>query len=333
VPSLPPAELRSDFGLIVNLRDAASQPVLRTERDATPLATFTGGYFRQFNGAVSVDGRKIAYWNVPGDQRVPAELRVLDVAKPTDQRIVLTLRTELPEAIVWSSDGNGLLYTVTDTKSGQGVVAEYSALRSVDLIGGTIRELGRSAPRRWLLGTAWNREKGFALGIELDGDTGLAIGYDRYGPSGTQRTTVDSSVVGLASSPDGLRMIGAYGRATTTGPASGPYELRVWSSDDPAHYAALLPDPAWPNSNGWAFRPGTDEIAIWQLNASTLQLLLWDPASGHKTALAPKDIGRFRPDGSAVISNNGYVLEIATGRTAKIDLPTGAFIAALVRFR
>src|SRR4030088_3559322 len=55
-----PAELRSDFGLIANLRDGASQPVLRTERDATPLATFTGGVFRQVNGAVSVDGRKIA---------------------------------------------------------------------------------------------------------------------------------------------------------------------------------------------------------------------------------------------------------------------------------
>ena len=328
MPSLPPAELRSDFGLIVNLRDAASQPVLRTERDATPLATFTGGFFRQFNGAASPDGRKLAYWHFTSEQRAPAELRVLDVAKPLEQRTLLTLRTEFPEAIVWSSDGNGLLYTVTDMKSGQGVIAEYSALRSFDLVTGEAREIARSAPRRWLFGAAWNREKTILLGTEIDGDTGRQTGLFRYGPSGATRLAVDGPLIGMAPSIDGLRMAGMFGTSETA-----PLELRAWPLDDPAHYTALRTDPAWPISKGWAFRPGSNDIALWQMNTTTLRLLLWDPATDRTTMLTSRDPGRFRPDGSAVISNDGYVLEIATGRSAKIDLPAGAFISALVRFR
>jgi hypothetical protein len=302
--------------------------VLRTERDPKALATFTGGFFRQFNGAVSVDGRKIAYWYLPSDQRTPAELRVLDAAKPSEQRTLLTLRSEFPEAIVWSSDGNGLLYTVTDTKSGQGVVAEYSALRSFDLVTGVVRELARSAPRRWLLGTAWNRERGILLGSEVDGDTGRHLGLFRYGASGgVQRVSVSGPLLAMTPSADALRVIGAFG---TSG--NDPFELRVWQLDDPVNYSALPPDPAWPISKGWGFRPGSNEIAVWRMTSTTLQLLLWDPVTGRKTTLEPRDTGRFRPDGSAVVSGDGYVLELATGRTVKIDLPAGAFIATLVRF-
>src|SRR6266851_1646433 len=96
-------------------------------------------------GAVSPDGRLFAGWT----RTTPAELRIVDVAKPNAFAKVLTLpANERGGATAWAVDGTGIAYaadsaTVADTPG----VPQYSALRLVAL---TPNGTADGAPRELL---------------------------------------------------------------------------------------------------------------------------------------------------------------------------------------
>lgn len=131
-------------------------PRLRSEVDPAPLMEFQSGFYRQWRGAVSPDGRKLAYWH--DGATAGWELRILETSALDRPRTVLQLRDELPEGLLWSGDQGGLVFGVSDKLTGQGVIGQYTALRTLDLATGNVTELARD--KKWFHALAWDRKAG-----------------------------------------------------------------------------------------------------------------------------------------------------------------------------
>ena len=327
--SAPTADGLLAKGLIVVNPQGGSdgpQPYLRTERDPTPLAEFSSGYYRQLNGTASPDGTKIAYWSYPSSAALPMALRILDTGRPNTPRTMLTLANERGERPLWSSDGNALLIPVTDANSGQGVVAEYCALRTVDLVTGGVREVAR-VERAWLIPTSFDRGTSVARAYEQDYSTAAVLAtWEMSGSSQPKRTAVRPGTLAPQYSMDGSLTL------SVSGTEPSPLTMSVSETRDPQRTYALPADPLRPIWKGWGFRPNSDEVYVWRMNANSLQLALWEPRSGRLRTVDVPDLGMFRADGSAVVTNTGLVVEIATGARSQIPgLPPAAFIGALAR--
>ncbi len=133
------------------------------------------GVINLFAGAVSPDGRLFAGWT----RTTPAELRIVDVSKPTAFSKVLSLpASEGGGGVVWSVDGTGIVYSAESAATDSAGLPQYSALRLVDL---TASGTAASAPREIarveameLLPALWDR-----LGGDLVAALGVVPGSAR----------------------------------------------------------------------------------------------------------------------------------------------------------
>ena len=287
--------------------------------------------FSQCGCAASPDGIRVAYWagSTPG----AIELRVVEVARaglgtaiykpPADKRW---------SALAWSSDGNGILFSLEDwpTPGGPAGSSSGQALLVIEATGGTPRTLATGHGDYVPLG--WDRSAGVAAAA-LSGEGGYMTGYLTVRTSGdpAPQVTAMPEPIGVLSarvSSDQRFVLGVFstGQVTT---------LRWWRLADAGAMVAL-PGVARGVQPTW--RPLSSQIAWFENGA--LQLFDVDRgvmSSGGTLPPGNYSMLAFRVDGSAVAAGVGassspwVVLNITSGGSAALASP--GYIVGSVRFR
>ena len=280
--------------------------------------------FSMCSCAASPDGTRVAYW--AGSSSGTIELRVVDVTRPgLGTAIYKPPAEQRGTALAWSSDGNGILFSLEGWPTPGGPVGAVSstALLVIEATGGAARTLATGDSLYVPLG--WDRGAGVAA-AGLSGEGGYMIGYltaRTNGDPAPRRTAMPESILmgSVRVSTDQRYILGMFlaGQAGT---------VRWWRLADAG---AMVTGPKLEAQPAW--RPQSSQIA-WVVN-DTLQLL--DVASGvtSSAALPPGHYltVAFRVDGSAVATTSGtsYVLvDIASGRSAALAL--SGYIVGSVRF-
>jgi hypothetical protein len=279
---------------------------------------------------VSPEGRRIAFW-------VKNVLRVADVLPNAQARSLITIspKSEYAGYIAWSSDGTGIVVGVI---GGGGGYADgppgYTALRAVDVAGGTPREIARIKNAN-VLPLSWDRQARLIAAYEPVASG--TINYDTVTEDGiVQRTPPGSQLYFFQASPDAKQVFGRN-LATGTGPFLGTTLLRVWPGGSFASGVEMR-SVGGETIRAAEWRPGTSEIGVLFDN----RLEFWT-AGGERRTIAlpplppfapsnPNATLLFRVDGSAVLISRSidpgsgvYViaLDIATGQTEVVDWPSG----------
>lgn len=303
-PRTPGRPLLSDqFGFLLQVDGGFS---IRSE---------TGTTIGQFVGsapAVSRDGRRIAYWQGSGAGN---ELRLIDAAKPNDQRTLLTLpATERGGAgILWSPDGAALALPIWSVDSFEGIDGgpKVASLRTISVSGGSSREVARLTSGRVLVPVAWDVDGGVIGAVET-GAGGSMSAYDVIPASGTtlgiERQDMQSGLVGVQSSPDGKQVLAVSIYDNT---------VRIWpTANFSAAYPVRLSTGGLAKLTGARWRPGSDEV--WWTRGPEIGRFI--PPSGSLAVVYgsayPATLGPFRPDGSAVVM---ILTSGSTRSTALVD--------------
>lgn len=330
-PTPTPHPLLSDrYGLIIDSGSA----IVRSELDATAIAQLRGD---PFIGAVSPDGRKIAYWE--------RGLWVLELsASPKPRQIVSLAEGEFVPistggGVAWSSDGTGLLIAVVrdhpPRPSGPPDHSfAYSTLRQVDLATGSVREILREAPGFPFFPLAWDRANrmsaavswgpgGFAMGYVVVRDDGTRV---QPGPPSGPQQIAETGPGAFEASPDARYML------LSTFFTDDPQGVLVWPLADRSRVTVLEPHDGdrvvgarWRRGDELLVSISTDDdlrdserLEIWSLEGSRRVVL----AAVHR-------LEAVRPDGTAAITNKGLV-DLETGVLAPIPGYTGGAVASVV---
>ncbi len=326
-PVATPAPGSERYGLIV---DTSAGTSVRSEVEPRELGTLATAYF---NGAVSPDGGKVAYWETPreGAARV---LRLLEGSAPAQPRVVLTLPESEVAAVssgrgvAWSSDGTGLLIAVDSRDHASGLGADspslYATLRHVDLASGSVREIARNERGLWFGPVAWDRARGIAAAVEV-GPGGFAPTYvlvrDGAAPIRTP--------FGMETAPHFVRAAPDASRVFAVGwrPISALY---VWPLAEPERRSTMHPATGervatamWRNAGEIVVSIDGDVPAAHRLEA-------W-PLEGPRRVLlrGATDLSAVRPDGTAAIVS-GIVVDLETGATWPIPGFTGRVEASFL---
>lgn len=293
--------------------------VLRTEQDATPVAELSA-----FSGvAVSPDGHRLALFRTSqtGQQLVWGQSTRIGEA-----RLVVDLAGsgEFGTSLAWAADNsNSLAFTVVRPGAQQGVEPPplYSALRSVDLETGAVRELARTTNEFVLVPLVWRPRDNIAVAFET-GPGGFAYSYVVVRGTQLDRTVFDrnETPLGLQADREGARILGLFGR---------PNEkfLRWWTWDRPDQPRDMRAQPGEGVFRA-AWRPGSDEIGVEVLSSAPRQtpargrVELWSVAADVRRVVAGEGgFELFRTDGTAAIGLRGTA---PTFEIVLIDLATGA---------
>lgn len=332
-----PSSVISDrYGLILDRRP----PTLISETQAAQITQLRGDLFR---GAVSPDGRKIAYWETYSAPTART-LWLLETSSPTQARALLTLpdtetaTVSTGNAVVWSSDGSGLLIAVNSLELA--AVSDlpdaprpdpsrrYSTLRQFDIAGGSVHEIVRDqGTASWFSPVAWDRARGISTAaVVVPG--GFARGYvvlheggaSEGGRLPTQTLTLQGYV---RSAPDAS--------AVTMRGFPENRELYVWLIAQPSQVrsfkaaadeyviAALWRNPREivVSLSRTSTSESGDRLEIWSLDGSRRVLLA-----------APHRLAAVRPDGTAAITDRGAV-DLESGAVQEIS-GFGRALAAVV---
>lgn len=272
--------------------------------------------------AVSPDGTRVAYWagSAPGT----VELRVVDLGSPGPGAAIYKPPADRRgTALAWSSDGNGILFSLEGRPNPGDPVGGVTGTSLVAIVatGGTARTLASGDGVYVPLG--WDRAGGIAA-AGLSGEGGYMTGYitaRTNGDPAPRRTEMrDQTYMGQVQvSADQRFVLALFG----SGQGS---TLRWWRLADPD---AIVTGPRLEQTPTW--RPQSSQIG-WVENG-TLQLL--DVERGVLTSGGALPPGRvaFRADGTAAAVAGGpsYVLlNIASGRSA--ELVSFGYIVGSVRF-
>jgi hypothetical protein len=247
------------------------------------------------------------------------------------ERVLLTLAAdETGGEILWSSDGSALLIWVTGSKN--------PSLREVGLADSVVRTFAELAPLPtgmfWHL-VGYDRAAGI-VGAAETGDGGFMAAYlvirgaPRVAVSRMPSTPLLAFVARV--SPDGSRVL-AIDREGQS--------VRIWPLSD---YGQGFDVPAGNGRRIWSafWRPGPggevgwavdDRVDLFVPQTSSVQTIYRNPGGGDPVA----GIAVFRADGSAVVIADrcgasprmAFILEIASGRTARIDCEEAIFVASV----
>lgn len=224
----------SRYGLLVPAGPGRFTWKVRRENDPAALVTIAGDW-----PSVSPDGKAIAFWAPPG---VRTQLQIVP-ASGGPERTLLTLPAgERGETISWSAGASGLAVGVDATsilRGGIDPAPAFSAIRTIDLPSGEVRELMRRGETR-LRPFGWARGPRLVVAAEFGG-LGRIIAYVRAGEDGTVvRDAFDTSAGADCTHATALRLDTA---ATTvmsiqpqrcsdgTGKALGGSIVRLWPID------------------------------------------------------------------------------------------------------
>jgi hypothetical protein len=306
------------FAVIVDkpCNPPGSPPTVVREDETEVIAALGNGYLCQLNGAVSPDGRRLAYWQF---ESIGARSEIALYQGGASTTLV-RLGDEFLSNLVWSADGTGLLFVAM--KGGvQGVPPEYAALRTLDLASGSIVELTR-VTGRFLTALAWDREKRVTAATETL----------TPGGAGAYLVITEARVITRNETSPGLNLVRASPDATLMmALAPSGSAIRYWPLASFGDQKELR--PAAGSAAGIAvWRPGAREIAVvvttppgvqavelWALDGTRRRLLEF---SGQRGGLF------FRPDGSALFIGGGTGIDIATGRASRFTFEHGEGLTA-----
>jgi hypothetical protein len=313
--ALPGAER---FAVIVDKPCAppGTPPYLRREDRHEVIAPLGNGYLCQLNGAVSPDGRRLAYWHFDASN---SELALYQGG--ASSTTLVRLGDEFVRNVVWSADGAGLLFVAM--KGGmQGVAPEYAALRTLDLASGSIQELTR-VRGPYLTALAWDRSNRVTAAVETPASGG---------GGGAYLVVTEARVVKRSDMPTNLLLTRASPDATLIMALSQPDGvIRYWpiaNFDDQKELRAAAGSyagiAAWrPGARELAVvvttPPGSQAVELWSLDGTRRRLVEF---SGQRGGLF------FRPDGSALFIGGGTGVDVASGRVALFTLAQGEGLAA-----
>jgi hypothetical protein len=324
--------LSDRFGFVWAPQTGVSPAKVQTETGQGGFELPTQDWSFSFCGcAVSPDGTRVAYWVgfAPGT----IELRVVDVARPgLGTAIYKPPDDRRWSALAWSSDGNGILFSLEDWGSPGGPVGGPSgtSLHVVEATGGIARTLATGDGAYVPLG--WDRAAGVAAAA-LSGEGGYMTGYlsvRTNGDPAPQRTAMPEQigVLSVRVSSDQRFVLGVFftGQVRT---------VRWWKLADPPAMVAV-PIVAQDVQPTW--RPQSSQIAWFENGA----LRLFDVERGVTSSGGTLPAGNystlaFRVDGSAVAAGVGasrspwVLLDITSGGSTALASP--GYIVGSVRFR
>jgi hypothetical protein len=322
--SSPGAGTSDRFGFAFRAEGVLPALVVRSETSPQALDRLE----RVVSAAVSPDGRQIAAW-IADAQEVPRRLVTLTVGTgaPASTTVLELPATERGGGVAWSADGRGLHIGVQSATSVPGAGGGPTAAfwRSVDPGTHAVGELARRSDGRLYLPVAWVRGAGeFATAIET-GEGGFASGYYLWRPGApAQRSDMPGAPQHLMSagsvqaSADGRRVLGSARGSQ----AVNEHTVFVWPADAPERAVALRPREG-DGLGVVAFRSGGDEIGVasgpMTVGApGVMRLEIWTPAGQRRVVRDSGGLRSFRVDGSAAVTADNNIVDIATGRATPI---------------
>ncbi len=298
----PAAVLDDHFGFLIG-------NAVRSESDAKTL--FVLDIPKDSARVVSPDGRSLAYW-------VKNELRVIQIAPGAQSRAVLTIPGTDGTNVAWSSDSTGLVVGVMGPyPPAADVPPTYTAVRVVDVAGGTAREVIR-IPNASVVPLVWDRQAHLITAYEPTSNGAGA--YDIIDEGGTlKRANAGPGLYVVEASQDGKHVLGRGDpnnvvRVWPRESYEGGVDLRAGTDE---HVATV------------AWRPGTAEVGV-LFHGDRLEL--WDASGARRTVAlpaAPASSDRyatlaFRADGKAVMITRQSGVEGSTGVYAvAVDISSG----------
>lgn len=331
-PSASPAATPSSavagtdlYGLLLDLRP----PVLRSESDPRILASLHGD---SFAGAVSPDGRRVAYWDVSSRDSTRA-LWVIDVSAPASARLLLTLSGDETasvfsgSAVAWSTDGTGLLIAVNSValdRPGAPVDPSplYSSLRQVNLATGATKEILRNERGLWFAPLGWAGSSSMAVEI---GPGGFAVNYVIVeAGKAPVRTRLPGQTLPayVRASPDASRIL--------VREIGNLHVLNVWSTSDPNARVTFDAGDAYVVGALW--RDARElVVSLSQMpEAKADRLEIWSVGGARRDVLrAPHRLDAVRVDGSAAITSEGAV-DLRTGTVTQLPGLSGQVLASVI---
>jgi len=300
---------------------------VRSEVDPQELGVLKAG---PFNGAVSPDGRRVAYWETASGGGEARSLWLLEASAPSQTRLVLTL----PESetatvstgggVVWSSDATAVLIGVNSREFMPAPPvdgpARYATLRTVDLASGAVREVARVEPGLPLRPVAFDRRNGVATAVEIGGG-GYAASYvvARDGAELT-RTRLETDIAPAVATPDATGVLAVRYRPTAV--------VVVWPLADPERRTPMdvtagerVARALWRNAH--------EIVVLIDGDAPTAHRLEVWPLQGPRRVVLhdARELSAVRPDGTAAIVD-GQVVDLVTGATWPIPGLSGGRVNA-----
>lgn len=324
-PSAAPLSAR--YGVIID----GQPPYLRSETDPQRIGQLSGD---RFIGAVSPDGRKIAYWQHSNDGA--RALWVLDPSAGAQPRMLLTLpsaeiaSTSTFGGVVWSTDATGLLIAVNSADVVQGppdAPYRHAALREVDGRTASVREIARKERSFAFFPVAWDRDRGVAAAVE-SAPGGFASGYVTVRGDGSMQETrlpPGTTLPRLVrAAPDASRVLMLLWE--------DPVAISVWPLTDPTQ-RVTLPPQAGERVVAAMWRDAREIVVSVGRTADASQaerLEVWTLDGQRRVVLSAKHrLDAVRPDGTAAITSAG-VVDLATGASAKMPSDPGSVAAAFL---
>lgn len=326
-PSSTPSELpltgADRFALVIDkgCSPPGPPPYVRREDSGQMIVALGQGYLSQLQGAVSPDGRRLAYWAY----EFTGQSSIAMYQGGTSTTLVALGDEMLGALPVWSPDGSGLLF-VANKGGGQGVPPDYAALRTLDLASGAITELTRVSGR-FLNAVAWDRARHVIAATSVPAlpapgvSENLVITEARV----IQRYELSPRAPGAVASQDA-----AYAMTVSR----SDNVIRYWPLSAFTEQTVLRATPGLTIAFA-LWQPGTHQLAVDLVNGGTSAIELW-PLDGLRRAIADytNHNGRlfFRPDGSVLFMGPSSAVEVATGRLTHFALaPSEQLAASLLR--
>ena len=286
-------------------------PFVRREDRNEVIASLGNGYLCQLRGAVSPDGRRLAYWLIETSR---SELALYQGGATTT---LVRLGDEFLGSVVWSADGTGLLFVAM--KGGvQGVAPEYAALRTLDPATGAIQELTRVSGR-YLTALAWDRRNRVTAAAETPASGGAGAYLVITEARAIKRSEMPANLLLMSASPDAALVVGVSNGV-----------IRYWPLASFDDQKELLP-AAGSGAGIAAWRPGARDLAVVVASGRSQAVELWS-LDGTRRRLAEFAGQRgglfFRPDGSVLFIGGGAGIDVATGRVVQFTLAQGEGLAA-----
>ena len=287
------------------------------------------------NGAVSPDGRRIAYWETTSGGGEVGSLWTLDASAPSQSRLVLTLSDSETASVstgggvVWSSDGLALLVGVNSREympvppvHGP---ARYATLRTVDIASGAVREVARLEPGLPLRPVAFDHRNRVATAVEIGGGGYVASYVVVRDGAALTRTHLETDIAPAVATPDGTGVLAVRFRPTAV--------VLVWPVAEPERRTPLevaagerVARALWRNSNEIVVlidgdAPAAHRLEVWPLQGPR-RVVLRDA----------RDLSAVRADGTAAIVD-GQLVDLVTGATSPIPGLTGKRVDASIVLR
>lgn len=319
-----PGVLAPDFAVIYDgVRtglEKGSAPQVRREGETRAVGELAPSFFNQFNGAVSPDGRRAVYFATGAGSWA---LYLLDGARPNEQRRLAEIRGEIPGGRpVWSGDGSGVAFTVLDESANQGVRPTYSALRTIEIATGEVRELARAPAGSAYAAVGWDRARSIIAATLHPHGQQTGTTYVAISSSGTRTWAMDAGY-SIAASPRTHEVAGVRCEA-----ARG-CSLWLWPLGDFGSRRDLRVTASSLGLLGW--RPGADEVALMVGSSDPgkpgdIELV---SSSGARRVAYPlttlSERPFFRADGRALIVplrlDEAIVVDLASGLVSPLPLP------------